>query len=447
MVLMSGIYIWVLNLPILQPEMIWMLIGERMAEGNHMYTDILDDTGPLAAGTYWLLHLVFGRSVLIYKVLAGLIVFLQMVYLNSLFMRYKSFDENTYIPALVVLILFYCSFDLVTLSPALMGSTFIVLALGQLFAQTVLQKEGSDSVLLVGLYSGIALCFHFPLVIFLPYLILAGVVVSSFSFRQLLLSLIGYFIPIGICALYYFWIDALPQFVVEYILVGRLGEVYAHVSYRDLLLLYITPLFFGIIGIFLSSLFKSLTVNQQKQLQLMLIFLFFAASSILLVNRRTPYQLLILIPSLAYFISMFLNAAKRGFVNKILSYVFVIGIPLMGFGWWSVKDSQNKLEDYAVIAKPEHDISKNKKVLVLGTDLGFYKDAYQVTPYLNYYISREVLADFEDFKDMSEAYKNFLEEKPELVVDQDGVFQNLLQRIPLLKEKYRKSGKFYFLEE
>ncbi|WP_245917323.1 hypothetical protein [Mongoliibacter ruber] len=436
-----------MNLPILQPEMIWMLIGERMAEGNHMYTDILDDTGPLAAGTYWLLHLVFGRSVLIYKVLAGLIVFLQMVYLNSLFMRYKSFDENTYIPALVVLILFYCSFDLVTLSPALMGSTFIVLALGQLFAQTVLQKEGSDSVLLVGLYSGIALCFHFPLVIFLPYLILAGVVVSSFSFRQLLLSLIGYFIPIGICALYYFWIDALPQFVVEYILVGRLGEVYVHVSYRDLLLLYITPLFFGIIGIFLSSLFKSLTVNQQKQLQLMLIFLFFAASSILLVNRRTPYQLLILIPSLAYFISMFLNAAKRGFVNKILSYVFVIGIPLMGFGWWSVKHSQNKLEDYAVIAKPEHDISKNKKVLVLGTDLGFYKDAYQVTPYLNYYISREVLADFEDFKDMSEAYKNFLEEKPELVVDQDGVFQNLLQRIPLLKEKYRKSGKFYFLEE
>ena len=447
MVLMSGIYIWVLNLPILQPEMIWMLIGERMAEGNHMYSDILDDTGPLAAGTYWLLHLVFGRSVLIYKVLAGLIVFLQMVYLNSLFMRYKSFDENTYIPALVVLILFYCSFDLVTLSPALMGSTFIVLALGQLFAQTVLQKEGSDSVLLVGLYSGIALCFHFPLVIFLPYLILAGVVVSSFSFRQLLLSLIGYFIPIGICALYYFWIDALPQFVVEYILVGRLGEVYVHVSYRDLLLLYITPLFFGIIGIFLSSLFKSLTVNQQKQLQLMLIFLFFAASSILLVNRRTPYQLLILIPSLAYFISMFLNAAKRGFFNKILSYVFVIGIPLMGFGWWYVKHSQNKLEDYVLIVKPEHDISKNKKVLVLGTDLGFYKDAYHVTPYLNYYISREVLADFEDFKDMSEAYKNFLEEKPELVVDQEDDFQNLLQRIPLLKEKYRKSGEFYFLEE
>lgn len=447
MVLMSGIYLFILEIPTLQPEMVWLLIGERMAEGKHMYKDILDDTGPLASGTYWLLHLVFGRSIAVYKILAGLIVFIQLTYLNSLFMRYKSFDENTYIPALVVLILFYCSYDLITLSPALLGSTFIVFALGQLFAQTVLQKDGSDSVLLVGLFAGIALCFHFPLVIFLPYLILAGVVVSSFSFRQLLLSLIGYSIPIGICALYYFWIDALPQFVVEYILVGRLGEVYVHVSYRDLLLLYVTPLFFAVIGIFMSSLFKSLTVNQQKQLQLMLIFLVFAASSIFLVNRRTPYQLLILIPSFAYFISMFLITAKRGFVNKILSNVFVIVIPLVGFGWWFLKNDGNQLQDYAVLAKQKHEISKDKKVLVLGNDLGYYKHAKQATPYLNYYISREVLEDFEDFKDMSEAYKNFLEEKPEIVVDEDGVFQNLLQRIPLLKEKYRKSGIFYFLEE
>ncbi|WP_293012924.1 hypothetical protein [Mongoliibacter sp.] len=444
---MSGIYLLFLDLPTLQSEMIWMLIGERMAEGKHMYKDILDDTGPLAAGTYWILHIVFGRSIIVYKVIAGLIVFIQIAYLNSLFMRYKSFDENTYIPAFVVLILFYCSFDLVTLSPALLGSTFIVFALGQLFAQTVLQKEGSDSVLLVGLLAGIALCFHFPLVIFLPYLILVGVVVSSFSFRQLLLSLIGYTIPIGICGLYYFWIDALPQFVVEYILTGRLGEVYVHVSYQDLLFLYVTPLFFGVIGIFLGSLFKSLTVNQQKQLQLMLIYLVFAASSIFLVNRRTPYQLLILIPPLAYFISMFFISSKRDFITKILSIVFVIGIPLMGYAWWFWKHDQKVLQEYTVSSKQEHEISRGKKILVLGNDLGYYKHAKQVTPYLNYYISRDVLADFEDFKDMADAYRNFLEEKPELVVDEDGIFQSLLQRIPLLKEKYRRSGKFYFLEE
>ncbi|MGY6545790.1 hypothetical protein [Arthrospiribacter ruber] len=447
MVLMSGIYIWLLDMPLLQPEMVWMLLGERMAEGKHMYKDILDDTGPLAGGVYWLLHLVFGRSVIVYKILAGLVVFVQMAYLNGLFMRYKSYDENTYIPAFVVMILFYCSFDLVTLSPALLGSTFIVFALGQLFAQTVLQKEGSDSVLLVGLYAGIALCFHFPLVIFFPYLILAGIVVSGFSFRQLLLSLIGYTIPIGICALYYFWIDALPEFVIEYILTGRLGEVYVHVGFRDMLLLYVTPLFFTVIGIFLSSLFKSLTVNQQKQLQLMMIYLVFAASSVFLINRRTPYQLLILIPSMAYFISMFFIVAKRGFVNRILAYVFVLGIPLIGYAWWYVKSERNELQEYAVIYKQEHEISKNKRVLVLGNDLGFYKNATQVTPYLNYYISREVLSDFEDFKDMADAYKNFLEEKPEVVIDEDGVFRNLVQRIPLLQEKYRKSGKFYFLED
>ncbi|WP_235062794.1 hypothetical protein [Indibacter alkaliphilus] len=447
MVLISGAYIWLLDLPILQPEMIWMLLGERMAEGKHMYKDILDDTGPLAAGTYWLFHLFFGRSIMVYKILACLIIFVQLFYLNSLFIRYKSFDENTYIPAFVVLILYSSSFDLLTLSPALMGSTFIVFAIGQLFSQTVLQKEGSDSVLLAGMFGGIAICFHFPLVVFLPYLILAGVVISSFSFRQLLLSIVGYFIPLSICLLYYFWIDALPEFIVEYILTGRLGEVYVHMTYRDLLLLYLTPFFFGVIGVFISSLFKSLTINQQKQLQLMLIFLVFAVASIFLVNRRTPYQLLVVIPSLTYFISMFFITSKSGFIPKIFSWIFVLGIPLFGISWWSVKNNQNELADYVIVEKQEHEISKGKTTLVLGNDLGFYTHASQVTPYLNYYISREVLADFEDFQDMASAYRNFLEEKPELVVDEDGVFRNLLERIPLLKERYRKSGKFYFLED
>src|SRR5690606_40421078 len=72
--------------------------------------------------------------------------------------------------ALPILVLFQLSFDLLTLSPALMGTTFALLALGQLFSQTVRHQENPESVLLVGIFGGTALCFHFPFVAFLPFI-------------------------------------------------------------------------------------------------------------------------------------------------------------------------------------------------------------------------------------------------------------------------------------
>ena len=362
MILMSAIYLWVLKIPLLQPELTWMLIGKRLAEGKLMYRDVLDDSGPFSVGVYWLVHIIFDKSLWIYKISAGILVFVQMIYLNSLFIKYKSFDEITYIPAFVISVLVHLSFDIITLSPALMGSTFIVFALGQLFSQTVLQKEGADSVLLLGIYGGIAACFHFPLIFFLPFMLLAGIVVSGFTLRQFLLSIIGYTIPILICGVYFFWFDALPEFLNEYILTSRSLEVYLHVSYREILLLYFTPLAFAILGMLFSTIFKSFNVNQQKQIQLMFIYLIFAASSILLANRRAPYQWVVLIPGIAYFISLLFISLKNGIILQALTITFVILIPLVGYSWTFIKTNNDDLNSYGVYQTQQHQLTQGKKI-------------------------------------------------------------------------------------
>src|SRR5690554_110362 len=189
-----------LDIPLLQPELIWMLIGERMAQGHAMYVDIIDDTGSLSAAIYWLIHLFAGKSLTAYHMLAALIIFFQVSYFNYLLIQYKAFEENSYIPALVMLVLFHLSFDFLTLSPSLMGSTFILLALGQLFSQTVRHQDQPEPVFLVGLFGGIALCFHFPLMVFLPFFLAAGLIISGYNLHQLLLCLTGYFLPIILCA-------------------------------------------------------------------------------------------------------------------------------------------------------------------------------------------------------------------------------------------------------
>lgn len=407
-----------------------------MAEGKHMYIDIIDDTGPLSAGVYWLCYLIFGKTVMSYKLLSLLVILFQIIYINTLYIRYKSFEENTYIPALVMVILFHLSFDMITLSPALMGSTFIVLALGQLFSQTVLQKEGSDSILLVGIFGGIAACFHFPLITFLPFLLMAGIVVSGFSFRQLILAIVSYLLPMTFCALYYFWIDGLPSFLNQFIISPRLIESYAHVSYRDLGILFSVPLFFTTLGFFVGLIVKSQTVNQQKQLQLTLIFLIFAISSLLLTNRRTPYQFIVIIPGLAYFITFLFVAFKKGMPIKVLSILFVFGIPLMGYTWIFLQVNSKKIYSYAIEPSDNHKITDGKKVLVLGEDLGYYHNATLATPYLNHRLSKVNLQDHTSLERTALIFQNFQKEKPDMIVDEEGVFEGLLEKMPLLKNQF-----------
>jgi hypothetical protein len=414
LLLLSSIYIWVLQIPLLQPEVIWLLIGERMADGKHMYLDIIDDTGPLSAGVYWICHLLFGKNVMIYKFLAVLVVLFQIVYINNLYIKYKSFEENTYIPAIVMVVLFHLSFDMITLSPALMGSTFIMLALGQLFSQTVLQKEGSDSILLVGIFGGIAACFHFPLITFLPFLMVSGIVVSGFSFRQLILAFVSYLLPITFCAIYYFWIDGLLAFFNQFIISPRNIESYAHVSYKDLAILFSGPLFFTALGFFVGLIVKSQTVNQQKQLQLTLLFLIFAVGSLILTNRRTPYQLIVIIPGLAYFITFLFIAFKKGKPIKILAALFIFGIPIMGYTWTFLQISTGKINSYVIEISENHRLTEGKRVLVLGEDIGFYHKASLATPYLNYRLSKINLQDNSSLERTALIFQNFMQKKSQM---------------------------------
>ncbi|AGA77803.1 hypothetical protein Echvi_1538 [Echinicola vietnamensis DSM 17526] len=424
-----------MDIPLLSPELSWMLVGERLANGHFLYVDIVDDIGPLSAYVYWLIDYVAGRSWWMYKLLAASIILFQIYYVNRLFIRYKAFDNTSYIPALVMLVLFHFSFDLLTLSPALMGTTFIILALGQLFSQTLLNEQNTESILLVGLYGGIAVCFHFPMIVFLPFLLVAGVTVSGFSFNQLVLSLAGYFQPFVLCCIYFFWIGGLPEFITEFVLATRITSSYPHVTYIDLLTLLAAPLLFAVIGYFVGTVTTSITVNQQKQKQLMLLYTIFAIFSIFIANRRTPYQMVIMLPGLTYFIAqIFLYLTNRKQLN-VLFYTFILIIPTAGYAWTIYKIQSNKTWNYTLddTVQPQAE-----KIVILGDEISAYQHATLASPYLNYRLSKRVLTDYSNQENMMEVYLNFVEEKPTLIYDQEGLFEKITERIPALAKRYQK---------
>jgi uncharacterized membrane protein YfbV (UPF0208 family) len=436
MVALSSIYIFVLGVPITQPEYLWMIMSEKLYLGKRIHVDLIDVSGPFAAGIYWIVYSVFGKSFVVFKILAGLIVLFQAYYINYLFYKQKTFEEYTLIPALIMVFLFHFSFDVLTFSPALMGSVFILLALGQILSQTILHKDNFESSLLIGVYAGIALCFHFPYIVFLPFLILCGILVTGYTFHQLLIAITGYFIPIIISALYYFWIDSLPVFITDYVFASRINEAYKHVYLFDLLILLILPITFSIFGFFFSLIWRAISVNQQKQKQIFILYFLFAALSLLLNSRRAPFQLLILMPFFTYFISEMLIHLRKGFMKRMFSTIFFLGIPIIGSFWLKEQNATQEINKYAIVYEPKHKITEGKSTLVLGNDIAYYKNASLATPYLNYKISKKILDDTEDLENIAEVYRNFYNDLPEIIIDEEGVFERLSKKITPLSDKY-----------
>jgi len=423
--------------PTTSPTLLWMVLGERLSEGYLLYVDIIDDTGPLSAGVFMAIHSVFGRSEWVYELLGIILVGTQIYYWNSTLIKFRVFDENTYLPAIIMAALFYFSFDLRQLSPTLLGSTFLILALGQLFSQTVLQKESNESTLLIGIYGGLATGFHLHFLFFLPYLIFSGLVISGFSFRQLFLTLIGFALPIISILLFYYWNDGLEQALQ----VWPIFFSYPSYSYQPMLswlIPAIFPLLLAIVGYIFGGILRGSTINQQKQRQLILLLLFFSSTLFFLFKNQASYQLVIFIPGLTYLITHLFLHLNWGIIAKPAFYGLTLGLPFLGMNYWNSRTSQDST--YFVLEDSPHIIPKRKSILVMGNDPSPYLNISLGGPFLNYNMSKSYLNREKKLEEKAQIYYMIQKQAPELILDEEGQFNILLQELPILQKNYQETS-------
>jgi len=438
--ILTLVYLFVNPFPLTNPQLIWMVLGERLNEGNFLYLDVIDDTGPLSAAFFALVDFVFGRNMVAYELLGRALILVQVIYWNTILIKYRVFDENTYLPSIIMMALFHISFDLLSLSPTLLGSTFLILALGQLFSQTVLQKETSESTLLIGLYAGLATGFNPNYALFLPYMIFTGIAISGFSFRQLMLSLVGYFLPILLISVYYFWNDGLEAAFDTWPLIFQ-SDKYQFQSYISWLILGTLPILLSIVGYFLSAVLRGSTINQQKQRQLIIIWIFFSALEFFLIKRQASYQLVIFIPGLTYLITQFFLNMGRGMIAKLSFYLLIIGLP--GFAFWYWQGTVEKHADYFV--KESDPIEYPGSVMILGEDISPYIHSKMGGPFLNFKLSKLYLERERDLPERAKLFQLLQTQKADVVLDQEGVFSRLLQEYPELAKQYESPETEVFL--
>lgn len=425
---------------ITKPQLGWILVGERLDAGFLLYDELLDDTPPLSALVFMGIDWMFGRTAFVYELLGRLLILLQVYVWTNMLIRYRVFEENTYLPAIILFSLFHLSFDMLSLSPALLGSTFLLLVLSQLFSQTVLQKESSEATLLIGLYGGLAACFQWSYFLFLPFLLVVAAAISGFTIRQLLLTLLGFLLPFGLILLYYFWKDGLDSLLrILPLILGT--EAIRYQPLLSIVFLMIFPGILALTGFFISSLSASSTINQQKQRQIMLFWIAFALISLLFTQQKASYQLVLLLPVLSYFITLvFLRVRKKILLDSLL-YLFILGMPLATLFFFSNQESIQK--NYR-ISKNNEETWSEKSLMILGEDFAPYLTHPLGGPFLNYSLAQSY---FEQEKSLSQRARFFRlihSQKPQLILDPNGDFARLLDYYPELRRNYtlREPGVF-----
>jgi hypothetical protein len=428
-------------IPLLIPELSWMLVGEQMNHGFMLYRDVWDNVSPFSGMVYWLVDYLFGRSQLVYQIVAGTISIFQLLYFNYVIRTREIFPENNYVPGVIYALLLNISFDLTTLSPVLMATTFLLLAFGTL-VKMIEKRQVTNEVFEMGLYIGIATLFYLPASIFTLWIFVSLLFYTGATFRHHLLVFFGSAFPLLLFSLIFFLNDGIES--VYRNLLTSVFEVkqYDLNDFLSLLVSLFFPVLIGSLG--LSRLFRySRFSNYQSRIQqIMAIWFIIAFLTIPLMQFLSPMQFSIFFPSLAYFGTHYFQSFKRQWVAEITFmsvFVSILFIQYQGLTGIIPGLSVGRLDNLRAKSALLPAEIKNKRILVIGNDEGEYLDNFSATPYLNWDLASYDLENLDNFDSVIHVYDNFRQDPPDYVIDKENVMPKLLQRVPVLQKKYRPS--------
>ncbi len=281
----------------------------------------IDDGGPLF---FWLTGHMSPRWG---TIIAFLLVIVEGFIFNGILYRHKMISQNTLMPMLFHIIAM--SLGSPTLTPILIGSLLLILAIGQLMLTTTLLSLTPDKIFGAAALVALATLFCPSMAVFFIPLIIDMFTYSLYGWRDWAMLILGLLAPIILVETIYFVNDEI--FYRNYLLLYNLTDL--HISAQGSWVNWTRSLLFAVIFVIglgaaaVNS--QNRNVNFKKNITAILIF---AIGSIL----YSLYSTLIPIPTQAYAIpfacsttSIFIEPNRRELLpNLFFIFIIVSGIIL-----------------------------------------------------------------------------------------------------------------------
>lgn len=430
-----------LNVPGLTiPELQAMLIGEKLNEGSRMYSGLVDNSAPLGSWFYEVSDSVLGRSLRGRHIIAFMLTFLQGAYLGIVFINRKVFNENTYIPSFLFCLLFFFSFDTLSLSAELVGFTFLLFALSNLFKEIEFRVQHDETVFNVGLFISLASLFSFAFVVYLLCVVVILVFFTRSTPRKFLLLIFGFLLPHLLAISIAFLNDSLPRMWQYYYLANLGFDREAFISAKSLFILGLLPVVYLVVTIVILQREARFSKYQSQVLQIMFLWIGFSLLYVLYCKNLRPQNLMVFIPALAFLFTHFFLFIRRRKFAEINIWILMVGITTVSYLARYNKISSVRYEKLLVAKEPGFE---NKRLLVLENDITWFSKNKLATPYLNWSLSQEVFTQPDFYEHITEVYHVLKNDPPDVIVDKSDFLKPFLERMPEIKKQYVKKGEFY----
>ena len=423
------------------PELKDVLLGEKMNEGFALYTEIVDNTGPLAAWLMEFIDTLFGRSMIARHILAFILIFLQGAYVGIMLILRKAFNENTYIPSFLFCLLFFFSYDTLSLSGELIGSAFLLLALNNLFKEIEFRTQRDETVFNLGLYISFASLFSFAFWIYLFCIMIVLVFFTRTTARKFSLLVFGFVLP-HLLMLTMGYLNGSLGSIWDYYYVSNLSferDVFLHT--RALLVLGAIPLLYFVISMIILQREARFSKYQSLLLQVMFLWLSFSFVYLFFCKDLRPQNLIVFIPALSFILTHFFLFIRRRKFVELNAWILFLGI--VGGSYLSRYDKLESVDYSALAVSPAKTQYIDQRILVLSDQFDHYRDNQLATFYLNWRLSEEIFRNPDYYENLTEVYHAFSKDPPDIVVDPENLLRPFLDRSPSLKKIYKRQGIIY----
>jgi len=424
------------------PELRGILLGEKQNEGYRMYSEVVDNTAPLAAWTHELMDSLFGRSLMVRHILALIIIFLQAAYVGILFISKKALSENTFIPSFLFVVLFFFSWDTLSLSNELLGSGFLLLALNNIFQEIEFRNERDESIFNVGLCISLASLFAFSFIVYLFCAILILLLFTRSNLRKYLLLIFGFLLP-HLLALSISYIRGSTDDIWRYFYLSNLSfERTQLVTARTLLTLSALPLAYLAISLVMLNREARFSKYQSQILQATLLWLLFSFFFVLYSKDLRPQTLIVFIPGLSLLFTHFLLLIRRKKFVEMNAWILFAGIVSVAY---LARFDRIKSIDYStLLVAPDTERNFNgKRLLVLGEEMHHYQNSNVATPFLNWRLSRHIFENPDYYENVTKVYDAMKKDAPEIILDKRDLMADFFQRMPEIGARYTRENDRY----
>jgi hypothetical protein len=252
------------------------------------------------------------------QVIASLFIFLQAFLINYISSSHDILYKNSVMPGLFYILLNSIYPEQIQLSPQLLANTFLIL----LFNRLCFLYESPKPLFLVfdaGMLLGLGILLDYDLIIYLPFILISVLYMTSFNLRYWLVAIIGIIVPAYFLGVLFYITDHLKDFLVsfEYSFIKSYFNPIGISMEEGIIWFFIIPAFvFSLIH--LQAKFLRNKVKSRRIQLIILVLLLFGIVSVFAENQGYVFGLTFMSISLCYLLANYFIRSQRRWLKELL---------------------------------------------------------------------------------------------------------------------------------